>query len=69
VALSILDQENPYSYIQVRGKVVEVTRDGAWDHINKMARKYQGPDATYPSREGEVRVIVKIEPEHIEGRL
>jgi PPOX class probable F420-dependent enzyme len=69
VALSILDQENPYNYIQIRGKVVEVTRDGAWDHINKMARKYRGPDAQYPKREGEVRIIVKIDPEHIEGRL
>ena len=39
VALSILDQENPYIYIQIRGKVVEVTREGAWEHINKMARK------------------------------
>ena len=69
VALSILDQENPYKYIQVRGKVVESTTEGAREHIEKLARKYRGPDAKYPYREGEVRVIVKIEPEHIEGRL
>ena len=69
VALSIIDQENPYKYIQVRGKVVETTHDGAREHIEKLARKYRGPDAKYPHREGEVRVIVRIEPEHIEGRL
>jgi PPOX class probable F420-dependent enzyme len=69
VALSIVDQENPYKYIQVRGKVVETTTEGARDHIEKMARKYRGPDAKYPHREGEVRVIFKIEPEHVEGRV
>ena len=69
VALSILDQENPYAYIQIRGKVVEVTQEGARDHIEKMARKYHGPDAKYPMRDGEVRIIIKIDPEHIEGRL
>jgi PPOX class probable F420-dependent enzyme len=69
VALSIADQENPYQYIQVRGKVVETTHEGAREHIEKLARKYRGPDAQYPHREGEQRVIVRIEPEHIEGRL
>ncbi len=69
VALSVLDQEDPYKYIQIRGKVVETTSEGARDHIEMLARKYRGPDAKYPFREGEVRVIVKIAPEHVEGRL
>ena len=69
VALSVLDQENPYKYIQVRGKVVETIHEGARDHIEALCRKYRGPDAQYPHRDGEVRVIVRIEPEHIEGRL
>lgn len=69
VALSIIDQENPYQYIQIRGKVVETTTEGAYDHIDKLARKYNGPDAKYPHAEGEVRVIFKIEPEHVEGRV
>ena len=42
VALSIADQQDPYKYIQVRGKVVETTHDGARDHIEKLARKYAG---------------------------
>jgi PPOX class probable F420-dependent enzyme len=69
VALSIADEKDPYKYIQVRGKVVEVTREGAFDHIDAMARKYRGPDAKYPHREGEVRVIIKVLPEHISGRV
>ena len=69
IALSIADAENPYKYIQVRGRVVEVTHDGAWDLINELARKYQGPDTKYPERPGEVRITVKIAPEHVSGRI
>src|SRR5690606_5393164 len=42
VALSILDQNDPYKYIQIRGRVVEATTDGAREHIEKLARKYRG---------------------------
>jgi hypothetical protein len=63
VALSIQDPDNPYRYLEVRGKVVEVTEQGADDHINKMAKKYLGVEV-YPYRQpGEVRVLYRIEPE------
>ena len=65
VSLALLDPDNPYRYLEVRGVVVERTTDGADDHINKMAKKYMGVDV-YPFRQpGEVRVIYKIKPEHI----
>lgn len=64
VSLALLDPENPYRYLEVRGRVVERTLDGADDHINKMAKKYLGQDV-YPFRQpGEVRVIYRIKPEH-----
>jgi PPOX class probable F420-dependent enzyme len=63
VALSVQDPDNPYRYIAVRGKVVEITEDGADDHIDKMAKKYRGVDK-YPNRApGEVRVIYRILPD------
>lgn len=63
VSLALVDPDNPYRYLEVRGKVVERTTDGADDHINKMAKKYIGQDV-YPFRQpGEVRVIYKIKPE------
>ena len=62
VALSIMDPDNPYRYLEVRGKVTEITEDGADQHIDKMAKKYMGKD-TYPFRRaGEVRVLYKIAP-------
>ena len=64
VSLSLIDPDNPYRYLEVRGVVVERTTDGADDHINKMAKKYMGVDV-YPFRQpDEVRVIYKIKPEH-----
>ena len=63
VALSIMDPDNPYRYLEVRGRVVERTLNGADAHIDAMAKKYLGQDK-YPFRApGEVRVIYKIEPE------
>ena len=62
VALSILDPENPYRYLEVRGRVTEITEEGADEHIDKMAKKYLGADS-YPWKSPkETRVIYKIEP-------
>jgi len=65
VALSILDPDDPYRYLQVRGKVIEITLEGADAHIDKMAYKYLGKDKYPYRREGEVRVLYKIHPEHV----
>ena len=67
VAIAVSDPDNPYRYLQVRGRVVEMTETGADAHIDKMAKKYMGVDR-YPGRKaGEVRVIVKVLPERGQG--
>jgi PPOX class probable F420-dependent enzyme len=66
VALAVQDPENPYRYVQVRGRVAEVTEKDADAHIDALARKYLGQDR-YPHRQpGEVRVTVKVTPEKIQ---
>jgi PPOX class probable F420-dependent enzyme len=65
VALSIFDPDNPYRHIAIQGRVREMTEQGADAHIDKMAKKYLNKDK-YPFRApGEVRVLVKIEPEKV----
>jgi len=64
VALSIMDPDNPYRYLEVRGRVAERTLDGADRHIDAMAKKYLGKDKYPWSQPGEARVLYKIEPEH-----
>ena len=67
VALSAQDPDNPYRYVQVRGRVTEMTEKGADEHIDALAKKYMGKDK-YPYRQpGEVRVMVKITPESVQG--
>src|ERR1700740_2435182 len=56
VALAILDTENPFRYIQIRGRVTRATEDGAAQHIDRLAKKYIGQDKYPWSRPGEVRV-------------
>ena len=63
VAISILDPDNPYRYLEVRGRVAEISEEGARDHIDKMAKKYLGQDKYPFAQPGEVRVLYKIEPE------
>jgi PPOX class probable F420-dependent enzyme len=63
VALSIVDHDDPYKKVHIRGRVVEMV-DGpeAWDHIDALHRRYHQTDAPYRRRPGMERVIVRIEP-------
>jgi PPOX class probable F420-dependent enzyme len=67
VALAIMDPDNPYRYVQVRGKVRSVTEDGADAHINLLAKKYLGQDKYPYGQPGEVRLLAEIEPASISG--
>jgi len=62
VALSIMDPDNPYRHIQVRGRVRRATEAGADSHIDSLAKKYLGKDQYPWRRPGEVRLTVEIEP-------
>jgi PPOX class probable F420-dependent enzyme len=60
VSVTVMNSENPYEQVMIRGHVVEMTHDGADTHIDRLAKKYLGVDK-YPYRgSGEQRVIVKI---------
>ncbi len=61
VSLVIMDMVNPYFYIQLRGRALEYTEEGADEHVHRVSRKYTGHDFDIP--EGQTRLIFKIEPE------
>lgn len=63
VAILIQDPENNLRYIQVRGKVVEITEEGALEHINSLSLKYDG--IPWKKVVGQTRVIYKILPVNI----
>jgi PPOX class probable F420-dependent enzyme len=62
VALSILDPDNPYRYIQIRGRVGHVTEEGASAHIDSLAKKYLGQDKYPWAQPGQIRVTFEIDP-------
>src|SRR5438445_13882919 len=63
VAISIVDQNNPYDMVTIRAKVIEQTSNAADDHIDKLAKRYLGVDK-YPFRsQDENRVILRVQPE------
>src|SRR5215813_7332283 len=64
VSIAIVDPENPYRYLEIRGRVSEITEQGGAPHLDKMAKKYLGVDKYPWSKPGDVRVIYKIQPEH-----
>lgn len=69
VALAIIDPDNPYRYVGIRGPVVAETETNADAHIDSLAKKYLGQDK-YPFRQpGEMRVTYEIEPAsvHVNG--
>ena len=67
VALSILDPDNPYRYLQIRGRVRRATEEGAAEHIDSLAKKYLGKDKYPFARLGEVRIMCEIEPTSASG--
>jgi PPOX class probable F420-dependent enzyme len=62
ISIAIAKQENPYEYVEIRGKVVEMTTEGAADDIDRLAKKYLGQDKYPYNKPGDVRIILKIEP-------
>ena len=68
VTLSVMDMANPYQYIAIRGRVVEITPEGALEHIDEMAQKYIGQEKYPWNQPTDVRVIVRIEPLRIVGQ-
>lgn len=65
VALSIIDPDNPYRYLDIRGRVVEISEENAEAQIDELSQKYLGVEK-YPYRmAGEVRVTCKIRAERV----
>jgi PPOX class probable F420-dependent enzyme len=67
VALAIVDPDNPYRYLQIRGRVRDVTEQGANQHIDSLAKKYLGRDKYPYAKPGEVRIMAEIEPMSASG--
>ncbi|GAA3764056.1 PPOX class F420-dependent oxidoreductase [Streptomyces tremellae] len=65
VALAVASPKDPARYLQIRGRVVRVTAEGAVDHVEALAHKYLGgPYPWYGGRDQE-RVLFVIEADSV----
>ena len=60
--ISMTQEKNPYRHLFIRGSVIEQTKQGAWDHIDRLSRKYLGKDYPWNDRN---RIILRIKPEYV----
>ena len=64
VALSFVDENNPYRYLEIRGTVERIDPDPDYAFINSMAKKYLDQDVYPWTQPGDERVVVVVRPEH-----
>jgi PPOX class probable F420-dependent enzyme len=66
VSVLVLDRDNPLRRIRIDGRVVEITKEGAYEHIVRQAGVYLGRES-YELAPAEERVLVRIEPVRVEA--
>jgi hypothetical protein len=66
VALCILDPQNPYRYLQVRGRIISTDEAGGRAHIDRLSLKYLGK-AKFDGPASDQRVIFLIEPTAVQA--
>jgi PPOX class probable F420-dependent enzyme len=65
VAFLVIDPDNPYRYLQIRGPVVNITEEGGDEHINALSHRYTGQDYSFVP--GQVRVRYTLVPEKVDA--
>lgn len=67
VAISVVEQNNPFNMVSIQGRVIEKTTEGADDHLKRLARRYLGIGKYYYRKPNHKRIIIKIQPEKVMG--
>jgi PPOX class probable F420-dependent enzyme len=65
VAVAVSARDQPVRYFQVRGRVVDMTTEGAADHIDTLSQRYLGRPYPWYGGRDQVRVLLTIEADRI----
>ena len=60
IALSVVEQNNPFNMVSIKGKVIEQTAEGADKHLKRLAKKYLGIGTYYYRKPDHKRIVIKI---------
>lgn len=64
VSVLILDREDPYHYVEVRGSV-SMSTEGGPELIERLSQAYTGQSYTGDEGTDHVRVVVRVRPTHV----
>ena len=67
IALSVVEQNNPFNMVSIKGRVIQQTTEGADEHLKRLAKKYLGIGKYYYRKPNHKRIILKIKPDKIMG--
>jgi PPOX class probable F420-dependent enzyme len=67
IALSVVEQNNPFNMVSIKGRVVERATEGADEHLKRLAKKYLGIGKYYYRKPNQKQIILKIKPEKVMG--
>jgi PPOX class probable F420-dependent enzyme len=67
IAISVVETNNPYNMVSIKGRVIDQTSEGADEHLKKLAKRYLGIGKYYYRKPSHKRIILKIKPEKIMG--
>src|SRR5918994_1861722 len=67
IAISVVENNNPYNMVSIKGRVIERTAEGADEHLKKLAKRYLGIGKYYYRKPNHRRIILKVKPEKIMG--
>ena len=71
VSLLVIDPANSARYIEVRGEVAEMNREGAIELADRLTQRYTGKQRFYGDvypverRAQEIRVVCRIQPRKV----
>jgi PPOX class probable F420-dependent enzyme len=69
LAVAVADRDEPSRYVELRGRVVSITTEGAVDHIEALALRYTGRPYQWYGGRDQVRVVLTIEVDRINAML
>ena len=67
ITISVVENNNPYNMVSIKGRVIEHTTEGADEHLKKLAKRYLGIGKYYYREPNRKRVILKVKPEKAMG--
>ncbi|KIH99149.1 pyridoxamine 5'-phosphate oxidase [Streptomonospora alba] len=64
ISMSVQDPEDPYRYVEVRGRVESIEEDDGNAFIDHLAKRYLDEDHYPWAVPGEERIVISVRPEH-----